>query len=108
MAGSSTQSVYDSPNHIPPFPYYSSVPSLTQNSATPRKPPTAITANTAPTLETEISRNNVQCFMYTKNSGGDPVTALGLRSDSASQSTAERLARVQREMTASLERYRNS
>ncbi|KAK8087474.1 hypothetical protein PG994_002448 [Apiospora phragmitis] len=57
---------------------------------------------------TEISRNNVQSYMATKNSGGDPVTALALRPDSSSQSAAERQARVQREMAASLKLYRTS
>ncbi|KAK8108290.1 uncharacterized protein PG998_010303 [Apiospora kogelbergensis] len=41
-------------------------------------------------------------YMSDKNGGGDPVTALSLRLESSSQSTAERQAKVEREMAAAL------
>ncbi|KAK8133395.1 hypothetical protein PG984_005407 [Apiospora sp. TS-2023a] len=87
MARSSTQSVY--------------------GGATPSKSPNVITASTESPPKTEISSNNVELYMAIKNEGGDPVTALALRSDTPLQSVAERLARVHREMAASLERIGN-
>ncbi|KAK8095039.1 hypothetical protein PG997_001724 [Apiospora hydei] len=75
---------------------------------TPPKTHNVITASIESPSKTETSRDNTQSYMATKNGGGDPVTALALRSESASQSTAERQARVKREVTASLKQYRPS
>ncbi|KAK8095038.1 hypothetical protein PG997_001723 [Apiospora hydei] len=52
-----------------------------------------------------MSRKAVGSYMSTTNGGGDPVTALALRPRSSSKSSsADRQARVQREMNASLKK----
>ncbi|KAK7947746.1 uncharacterized protein PG986_008632 [Apiospora aurea] len=76
--------------------------------ATPSKTPDVITTSTEPPSKSETSRSSVHSYMSTKNGGGDPVSALALRSESSSQSAAERQAKVQREMAASLKQYRTS
>ncbi|KAK7921699.1 hypothetical protein PG985_009721 [Apiospora marii] len=62
------------------------LPALPTLSATPSKPPTVVTTNTESRPKIKAPRNNVQSYMATKNEGGDPVTALALRSDTPSQS----------------------
>ncbi|KAK6845736.1 hypothetical protein PG995_015846 [Apiospora arundinis] len=49
-----------------------------------------------------MSRDRVMDFMSTKNSGGDPVTALALRPGGSSKSTADREAKVKSDVEASL------
>ncbi|KAK8130749.1 hypothetical protein PG999_003129 [Apiospora kogelbergensis] len=49
-----------------------------------------------------MSRDKVNEFMSTKNSGGDPVTALALRPGGSSKSSADRQAKVGSEVEASL------
>ncbi|KAK8087472.1 hypothetical protein PG994_002446 [Apiospora phragmitis] len=50
------------------------------------------------------SHQPVQSWMSTKNEGGDPVTALALRPDSISKSSADRQAKVGREIAAALKK----
>ncbi|KAK6824549.1 hypothetical protein PG987_012043 [Apiospora arundinis] len=82
MAGSSDQSVY--------------------GGKTLSKHLNAIAATIGSPLQAQTSRDNVRSYLSTKNSGGDPVTALALRPESPPQSVAERLAAVEHEIEASL------
>ncbi|KAK8026265.1 hypothetical protein PG990_004088 [Apiospora arundinis] len=82
MAGSSDQSVYEG--------------------KTPSKHLNAIAATIGSPPQAQTSRDNVRSYLSTKNSGGDPVTALALRPESTPQSAAERLAAVERNIAASL------
>ncbi|KAK7921695.1 hypothetical protein PG985_009717 [Apiospora marii] len=49
-----------------------------------------------------MSRKAVKSFMSTKNEGGDPVTARGLRPESSKKSTSDRQAKVERDVAAAL------
>ncbi|KAK7921490.1 hypothetical protein PG985_009512 [Apiospora marii] len=49
-----------------------------------------------------LSEKNTKLHMSSKNSGGDPVTALALRPESSSYSATERQERVAREMAEAL------
>ncbi|KAK8133396.1 hypothetical protein PG984_005408 [Apiospora sp. TS-2023a] len=70
--------------------------------ATPIKPSHAIKDQVQSPSKKSMSKRNTKSYISTKNGGGDPVTALALRSESSSQSTADRQARVAREMAAAL------
>ncbi|KAK8026263.1 hypothetical protein PG990_004086 [Apiospora arundinis] len=62
-----------------------------------------IVADSATSLPRKsMFKERVDSYMSTKNGGGDPVTALSLRPETSSQSTAERQAKVDREMAAAL------
>ncbi|KAK8861827.1 hypothetical protein PGQ11_008062 [Apiospora arundinis] len=70
---------------------------------TPKKPSHAVSRKTKTTSsEKSMSRDRVMDFMSTKNSGGDPVTALALRPGGSSKSTADRQAKVESDVEASL------
>ncbi|KAK6824551.1 hypothetical protein PG987_012045 [Apiospora arundinis] len=75
---------------------------LTLNSATPSKPANAITFQIASSSKRSTGKKNTKDYIATKNGGGDSVTALGLRPESAAQSVVGRLDRVGREMAESL------
>ncbi|KAK8026264.1 hypothetical protein PG990_004087 [Apiospora arundinis] len=49
-----------------------------------------------------MSRDKVKEFMSTKDSGGDPVTALALRPGGSSKSTADRQAKVKSDVETSI------
>ncbi|KAK8108289.1 uncharacterized protein PG998_010302 [Apiospora kogelbergensis] len=70
--------------------------------AAPSKPSHAIATQTSSYSKKSMSRDNVNKFMSTKNSGGDPVTALALRPGGSSKSSADRQAQVASEVEASL------
>ncbi|KAK7981240.1 hypothetical protein PG989_013697 [Apiospora arundinis] len=72
------------------------------NAATPSKPANAITDQIASPSKDSMGKKKTEDYMSAKNGGGDSVTALGLRPESAAQSVVERLGRVEREMSESL------
>ncbi|KAK8087475.1 hypothetical protein PG994_002449 [Apiospora phragmitis] len=74
---------------------------LIHNSETHSKPSHFVSENTRSPSKTSMSQRNVKSYMKTTNGGGDPVTALSLR-PSSSTSAANRQAKVEREMAASL------
>ncbi|KAK8038502.1 hypothetical protein PG993_006913 [Apiospora rasikravindrae] len=77
------------------------MPTLIHDSEPHSKPSHFVADNTRSPSKSSMSRKNVNSYMNSKNGGGDPVTALSLR-PSSSDSVADRRAKVEREMTASL------
>ncbi|KAK8095036.1 hypothetical protein PG997_001721 [Apiospora hydei] len=59
-------------------------------------------------IKKSLSRNAVASYMSTKNEGGDPVTALSLRPDSPTKSSANRRAKVGKEVEAALKKLNGS
>ncbi|KAK8130750.1 hypothetical protein PG999_003130 [Apiospora kogelbergensis] len=49
-----------------------------------------------------MTEKRTYSYISAKNGGGDPVTALALRPESSSESTAKRQANVERETAAAL------
>lgn len=55
-----------------------------------------------------MSRKAVKSYLSTKNEGGDPVTALALRPNHSVKSSADRQARVERNVAAALAKLGNT
>ncbi|KAI0398750.1 hypothetical protein F4802DRAFT_592158 [Xylaria palmicola] len=53
------------------------------------------------------AQHRVNSYMATRNEGGDPVTALGVRGVSPESSVADRRAVVLRSLNQSLAQYQN-
>lgn len=71
------------------------------------KPDNYITHSTASPSQASTSQEQVESYMATINGGGDPVTALGYRATSSSQSIAKRVSQVQQAMDTNSARLGN-
>ncbi|KAK8133387.1 hypothetical protein PG984_005399 [Apiospora sp. TS-2023a] len=61
-----------------------------------------------PSSKSSMSRKAVKSYMSTKNEGGDPVTALAVRPESSKKSSADRQAKVERDVAAALAKLNGS
>ncbi|KAI1187761.1 hypothetical protein F5B17DRAFT_398246 [Nemania serpens] len=61
------------------------------NGEQPTKPPHVFSA---PTTAALLAQERLNSYMGTYNGGGDPVTALGVRSTTAASSVEKRLTKV--------------
>ncbi|KAI1488910.1 hypothetical protein F5X96DRAFT_44997 [Biscogniauxia mediterranea] len=74
----------------------------------PKEPHRFSTNSTAsPGHESEAARR-VHDFMASKNGGGDPVTALGVRGETSASSVTARLSQVLHDANASLAQFHQS
>ncbi|KAI0389150.1 hypothetical protein F5Y17DRAFT_463031 [Xylariaceae sp. FL0594] len=71
------------------------------NGDNPWKPSHAL-SNIGPYNEATLAADRTRAYMASFNGGGDPVTALAVRSQSAESSVAERNAEVMRQLQHNL------
>ncbi|KAI0469391.1 hypothetical protein F4859DRAFT_488015 [Xylaria cf. heliscus] len=69
------------------------------------KPPHKFSGSPLTTDNTSFSQQRVHSYMATRNGGGDPVTALGVRGVAADSSVSGRHAELLRNFTDGLIKY---